>query len=178
MEHDNDMGHLEHIQAVLDEDAQGLFAAETNYRGSWKKRGGVSAYFMLCRKWDRIQNRLEQVKTVAGTYPIQALRYELEELKLARRDRVNGGDGRITEEKLDQIIEAIEANLVPRFDIFAAIEADERAEGLIDDIRDLRRYLVLVEAEMRARGASSAVSTHRDNMAQAQREAFVPASKK
>jgi hypothetical protein len=25
---------------------------------------------------------------------------------------------------------------------------DRRAEGIIDDIRDLRRYLVLVEAEM------------------------------
>lgn len=49
------------------------------------------------------------------------------------------------------------------YDIFTHIEADERAEGLIDDIRDLRRYLCLIEAEMRARGAKSAKSTHRDN---------------
>jgi hypothetical protein len=49
------------------------------------------------------------------------------------------------------------------YDVFAAIQADNRAEGLIDDIRDLRRYLMLVEAEMRARGARGAVSTHRDN---------------
>lgn len=49
------------------------------------------------------------------------------------------------------------------YDIFKAIDADTRSEGLIDDIRDLRRYLMLVEAEMRARGAESATSQHRDN---------------
>ena len=32
-------------------------------------------------------------------------------------------------------------------DIFAALEADQRPEGLIDDIRDLRNYLSLVEAK-------------------------------
>lgn len=31
-------------------------------------------------------------------------------------------------------------------DIFAALHADDRPEGLIDDIRDLRNYLSLVEA--------------------------------
>lgn len=49
------------------------------------------------------------------------------------------------------------------YDIFAHISADSRSEGLIDDIRDLRRYLILVEAEMRNRGSASATSTHRDN---------------
>ena len=34
------------------------------------------------------------------------------------------------------------------YDIFLALEEDKRPEGLIDDIRDLRRYLLLVEAEM------------------------------
>lgn len=33
------------------------------------------------------------------------------------------------------------------FDVFAAIAADARSEGVLDDIRDLRRYLALVEAE-------------------------------
>ena len=36
--------------------------------------------------------------------------------------------------------------------MFEHIVADQRAEGLMDDIRDLRRYLLLVEAEMAARG--------------------------
>lgn len=45
---------------------------------------------------------------------------------------------------------------VAPWDIFGAIAADTRPEGIIDDIRDLRRYLLLVESEMRARGATSA----------------------
>ena len=35
------------------------------------------------------------------------------------------------------------------YDIFLALEEDKRPEGLIDDIKDLRRYLLLVEAYMR-----------------------------
>lgn len=46
------------------------------------------------------------------------------------------------------------------YDVFAAVEADRRSEGILDDIRDLRRYLMLVEAEVRARGVNPA---HRDN---------------
>lgn len=46
------------------------------------------------------------------------------------------------------------------YDIFQHILADQRSEGIIDDIRDLRRYLMLVEAEMLARGFEA---EHRDN---------------
>ena len=35
-----------------------------------------------------------------------------------------------------------------KYDIFQTIRSDNREEGVIDDIRDLRRYLLLVEAEM------------------------------
>lgn len=38
------------------------------------------------------------------------------------------------------------------YDVFEAFLADQRSEGIIDDIRDLRRYLMLVEAELVARG--------------------------
>lgn len=38
------------------------------------------------------------------------------------------------------------------YDIFKAIKEDTRQEGIIDDIRDLRRYLILIEAEMLATG--------------------------
>ncbi|MAF25592.1 hypothetical protein CL634_08490 [bacterium] len=39
-----------------------------------------------------------------------------------------------------------------QWDIFDHIEKDPREEGVLDDIRDLRRYLALVEAECLARG--------------------------
>jgi hypothetical protein len=106
----------ENLGAIADEDVAGLEKAQESYGDSWKKRGGVGAYMMLARKWDRLSNRVESPPSIAT-----------------------------------------------QFDIFAHIAADERAEGLIDDIRDLRRYLLLVEAEMRARGAVSATSQHRDN---------------
>lgn len=38
------------------------------------------------------------------------------------------------------------------YDIYEAIESDQRPEGIMDDVRDLRRYLVLVEAEMMSQG--------------------------
>ena len=48
------------------------------------------------------------------------------------------------------------------YDIFAHIALDTRSEGLIDDVRDLRRYLLLVEAEMLAQGVVH--GAHRDNV--------------
>lgn len=54
-----------------------------------------------------------------------------------------------------------QGDAVPAWDIFKAVERDVRPEGIIDDIRDLRRYLNLVEAEMRARGVIH--GKHRDN---------------
>lgn len=50
-----------------------------------------------------------------------------------------------------------------KYDIFEHIAADRRTEGIIDDIRDLRRYLMLVEAEMAARGVVK-IGTSRDNI--------------
>lgn len=63
-------------------------------------------------------------------------------------------------DRLDNRIKRKPANGGDAYDIFAHIASDERAEGVIDDIRDLRRYLLLIEAEMRARGFQA---THRDN---------------
>lgn len=51
-----------------------------------------------------------------------------------------------------------------RYDVFKHCEADDRSEGVIDDIRDLRRYLLLVEAELRRRGVMH--GAHRDNEVQ------------
>jgi hypothetical protein len=94
------MSHLDYLDAVVKDDVEGLREKEKEYGGSWKKRGGVGAFMMLCRKWDRLENHLEKLK----------------------------------------------------YDIFEAITNDTRKEGILDDVRDLRGYLILVEAEMRARG--------------------------
>lgn len=115
---DSGDAYLEHLDDVARDDANGLKAAQKSYGNSWKSRGGVGAFMMLARKWDRLENR---VRKVVGS--------------------------------------------VSAYDIFGHVIVDPRSEGVIDDIRDLRRYLMLVEAELRARGVTA---THRDNKQQNQ----------
>jgi hypothetical protein len=120
--------HMTHLKVTAMDDVAGLEIAEAQYGSSWKRRGGVGAFMMLARKWDRIE---------------QALSPRSETLPQAKCSPKAG-------------------DTVPAYDIFRAIAADDRSEGIIDDIRDLRRYLLLVESEMKARGFAHA--KHRDNV--------------
>lgn len=81
-------------------DVETLMQKGKTYGNSWKKRGGVDSYMMLCRKWDRIEEQVSK----AGY----------------------------------NILEALVA------------EGDVR-DGLLDDVRDLRCYLLLVEEEVQRR---------------------------
>jgi hypothetical protein len=94
---------------------------EQEYGASWKKAGGIGAFMMLARKWDRIKQRVSVRIEATDTAPA--------------------------------------AN---RENILEHIRADRRQERIIEDIRDLRGYLLLVEAEMVARGHCK-VGTDRDN---------------
>ena len=84
------------VEEVAKIDVEKLHKAEQSYGNSWKKRGGIGAFMMLARKWDRLEKQ-------------------------------------VTENS---------------FDVFLAAKKDTRAEGILDDIQDLRRYLMLVEAEI------------------------------
>jgi hypothetical protein len=81
------------ISELADEDVNRLVKAQESYGDSWRSRGGVGAFMMLARKWDRIENQ-------------------------------------VTKEG---------------YDIFKTINNDPSSTGILDDIRDLRRYLLLVE---------------------------------
>ena len=87
---------IQKVNVLANDDVSALHEAEKSYGDSWKKRGGIGAFMMLARKWDRIENQ-------SNDYT---------------------------------------------YDIFLALEEDQRPEGLIDDIRDLRRYLFLVDSHM------------------------------
>jgi len=104
-------GHLKFIPVIAQEDADGLLKAHESYGDSWKKRGGVGAYMVMIRKFDRMERAVEK----AG------------------------------------------------WDIFKAVEADPRVEGLVDDIRDARRYLLLIESTLREQGLVEG-GNHRDNL--------------
>ena len=84
------------VEEVAKIDVEKLHKAEQSYGNSWKKRGGIGAFMMLARKWDRIENQVTK-------------------------------DG---------------------YDIFESIYNDPSDTGILDDIRDLRRYLLLVEGFM------------------------------
>jgi hypothetical protein len=98
---------MEHIASI---DVQTLVKKDAEYGSSWKRRGGVGAFMMLARKWDRLET--------------QATRKELDS----------------------------------KYDIFDAIEQDNAHspdnqffESTLETIRDLRRYLLLVESEIERR---------------------------
>ena len=100
MEKYSDM--IKMVEEVTTSDVHKLHEAEKSYGNSWKQRGGVGAFMMLARKWDRLEKQVEE----------------------------HG------------------------YDVFKAIESDTRPEGIIDDIRDLRRYLLLVDAHIQTKGAN------------------------
>ena len=90
------MNKWEKMKEIAQNDLEALKRAETSYGDSWKRRGGVGAFMMLARKFDRIEH--------------QAAKHG--------------------------------------WDIFKAGEVYKGEAGLLDDIRDLRRYLILVENDI------------------------------
>lgn len=130
--------NLDHLQAVADADVAGLKKAQKSYGDSWKKRGGVGAFMMLARKWDRLEEALRP------------------------GEGASQGSARVVRNTTDACA---------AYDIFRAAELDKRPEGIIDDIRDLRRYLLLVESELIARGTVH--GTHRDNQPEPERRSTV-----
>ena len=113
--------NMQFLQGVADDDVRTLRDKDVQYGSSWKRRGGVGAFMMMARKWDRIETALAP-SSLGDECNLSASLVEGE-----------GGAG--------------------PYDIFKAVELDPRDEGLLDDIRDLRRYLLLVESELLARAA-------------------------
>lgn len=99
---DDKLNHMMYVPVVVQDDLVQIQAKEDEYQGSWKKRGGVGAFMMLARKWDRLENVWSRIEDETQKHT---------------------------------------------YDIFDAMSKDQREEGILDDIRDLRRYLILVEAE-------------------------------
>lgn len=102
------------LRTVLAGDDVSLVKARKNYGESWCKRGGVGAFMMLARKWDRLENYLSNPPLMGA-------------------DGLPDKDGK---------------SAFAKWDILAALLYDKRPEGIADDVRDLRRYLALVEAKI------------------------------
>jgi len=48
---------IEKLRRMMVRDAEFIAKKDNDYGSSWKKRGGVGAYMMLARKWDRIEKQ-------------------------------------------------------------------------------------------------------------------------
>lgn len=103
--------YLAVVDAVAKTDVTNILETDPIYGGSWQRRGGVGAFMMLARKWDRLEQRTQQLG----------------------------------------------------YDVFRAVAEDTRREGVIDDVRDLRRYLMLVEAASITRGACALQTASKDS---------------
>ena len=121
------------LQIVANQDVEFLKVKDKLYGGSWKKSGGRSAYFMLVRKMDRM---------------IQIMRRPDPPPTFHINPKLSGED-LTTKEAIDYL----KASYLSE-DVFAKIEEDPSGKDgcVLAEIRDLRRYLLLVEAEMVSRG--------------------------
>lgn len=54
-----DTSYRQLIRPILTADADMLEKKDEQYGASWAKRGGVGAFMMLARKWDRLENIVE-----------------------------------------------------------------------------------------------------------------------
>lgn len=90
------MSFRERLSTLATVAVETLCVKDAEYGSSWRKRGGIGAFMMLARKWDRLETQVT----------------------------------------------------AHNYDIFKAFESDDRPEGIIDDIRDLKSYLMLVEEHL------------------------------
>ena len=113
-----DLGLEKFLRELSEEDVKALGAAQKTYGNSWRKRGGIGAFMMLARKWDRIENVVQQAQQTHPQYDIF----------LAAQQQARG-------------------DLLP--------DSAQRG-GILEDVKDLRRYLLLVETYVRFNTAKRA----------------------
>lgn len=127
----HNMGHMDYIDRVVADDLGVLRVKESTYQGSWKRAGGRSAWFMARRNMDRLLVMMEHSP-----------------LKVRPHTDIDTTTGKVTV-PLGELQRTLRSE-----DIFAMIEAAPLGEDgtVLAVLRDLRRYMILVEAEMISRG--------------------------
>jgi hypothetical protein len=130
------MKHLRHLKAVTQSDVQVIEEKERTYMGSWKLAGGRSAWFMLRRNMDRLITIMQRPEPC----------YTPEIIKKAVHD--------VSAPPIQPGIFKYLYDCAVAEDVFAKIVEDPSGKdgSMLACLRDLRRYCLLVEAEMVARG--------------------------
>lgn len=137
---EHNMNHLSYLRTVADVDVESVLEKERTYVGSWKRQGGKNAWAMIRRKIDRLMIMLGD--------PKPPTMFNISDLdKFLNRECV------ISESAIQTIKHLRDAYHAG--DVFAHIAAAPGGEDgtVLAEVRDLRRYLLLVEAEMMARAS-------------------------
>lgn len=151
----NDMEHMNFIESIAFADTRVLQSKEATYQGSWKRAGGRSAWFMMRRNMDRLLSMMApppRPSTFNITNVIDTIHAidDSEPQPRAGHWTVNfPGTREATVELLTFLQKSHTAE-----DIFGTIEAEPSGNDgtVLACLRDLRRYLLLIEAEMVSRG--------------------------
>lgn len=131
--------HHPYLRAVVEEDLRYVMIKDTSYGASWKMSGGRSAWFMLKRKIDRMCEMLKRPDNG-----------KLEQAVMHLPPAPCGGVFSVRQETMEWVRKALASEDI--FTIIASQPADGSDGTVLAEVRDLRRYLMLVEAEMIARG--------------------------
>lgn len=152
----DDMDHMVFLESVALSDVLVLHKKEATYQGSWKRAGGRSAWFMARRNMDRLLTMMAPKAVPKHIATLQNVLDTLQALDNAVHYQhiehgTNGLPGSI--EATREIIAHLKDTYTAE-DIFARIGLRPKGEDgtVLACIRDLRRYLLLVEAEMIAEG--------------------------
>lgn len=142
-----DMRHMQHLEVVAASDVAVLRKKEATYQGSWKAAGGVSAWFMMRRNLDRLIVMMRPPSMAEG-------------FSLADLDDLIDSHGKLGSPEFDgdrtldvSILQYLRECYVAQ-DVFKKIGDDPSGQdgSVLAVIRDARRYMMLVEAEMIAQG--------------------------
>ena len=134
--------HHRYLRAVALQRVDHILERDTAYGASWKASGGRSAWFNVARKIDRLRELMRQPEAPAG--------FTLEDLL----DHVHHDLDPSSELTMTTCVVQYLANCYTAENIFAMIRRDPsgRDGTVLAEVRDLFDYLLLVMAEMTARG--------------------------
>ena len=133
-----------YLQTVANEDVRFLIPRDLQYGASWKASGGRSAWFNLARKIDRLKE-LMRTPTPPPSFNFTNVQDTIDAIVKGQR---MPGTPEATAAMFTHLM-----NCYASEDVFQKIEADMsgRDGSVLAEIRDLRRYLLLVEAEIVSR---------------------------
>lgn len=155
------MDHMAHLEATVTADVEVIRQKELTYQGSWKREGGLSAWANIKRKIDRLVTMMARPAEPGSGFSVENMEDFIKKLRFAQGCQPNNNVVRLVvytspanyADFVQYLLDCYTAG-----NLHAAIRRDPSgADGsALAEVRDLRRYLLLEEAEMVAKGVVEA----------------------